>query len=34
MVERLGGRITVDSTPGVGSVFSVFLPHHSFRGLS
>ncbi|ANC93066.2 histidine kinase [Azospirillum humicireducens] len=33
MVERLGGRITVVSSPGVGSTFSIHLPHPAFRGL-
>ncbi|MBF5095339.1 histidine kinase [Azospirillum sp. INR13] len=32
MVERLGGRITVVSSPGVGSTFSIHLPHPAFRG--
>jgi signal transduction histidine kinase len=32
MVERLGGRLTVLSSPGVGSTFSIHLPHPSFRG--
>lgn len=33
MAERMGGRITVDSTPGIGSTFSVHLPHSRIRGL-
>ncbi|PWC95784.1 hypothetical protein TSO5_10175 [Azospirillum sp. TSO5] len=32
MVERLGGRITVASSPGIGSVFSIHLPAPAFRG--
>lgn len=32
MVERLGGRITVVSSPGLGSVFSIHLPTPAFRG--
>ncbi|MCM8733322.1 ATP-binding protein [Azospirillum sp. A1-3] len=32
MVERLGGRITVVSNPGIGSVFSIHLPTPAFRG--
>ncbi|KAA0597264.1 signal transduction histidine kinase [Azospirillum lipoferum] len=32
MVERLGGRITVVSSPGVGSTFSIHLPYSAFRG--
>ena len=34
MVERLGGRITVVSSPGLGSVFSIHLPIPAFRGFS
>lgn len=32
MAERLGGRITVASSPGIGSVFSIHLPTPAFRG--
>lgn len=31
MAERLGGRITVESSPGIGSTFSVHLPVHPSR---
>lgn len=34
MAERLGGRITVASSPGLGSVFSIHLPTPAFRGFS
>ncbi|WP_448206902.1 sensor histidine kinase [Azospirillum sp. sgz302134] len=34
MAERMGGHITVESTPGIGSTFSVVLPHTRLRGPS
>ncbi|WP_158285451.1 ATP-binding protein [Azospirillum sp. TSH64] len=32
MADRLGGRLTVLSSPGIGSTFSIHLPPPSFRG--
>ncbi|WP_244433635.1 ATP-binding protein, partial [Azospirillum sp. B506] len=32
MAERLGGRITLVSSPGEGSIFSIHLPHPSVLG--